>query len=247
MSRRRLIPKRAVLGRIVAAAGLASILLAGCTNPDALPEPTLQPAADPARFSSEIAAFARADAKTPSPPNVALFVGSSSIRMWPLETSFPETSVVNRGFGGSQFSDAIHYADALFGPHTPSVIVLYEGDNDIAAGLTPVQVRDHYRIMRETIRAHHPAVPVLFLSIKPSPRRSEMWPDMQVANNMIRALCDADPDTAYVDVASVLLSADGQPDPALFLDDALHLNDAGYACWRDVLAPLLRRYTPTAD
>jgi lysophospholipase L1-like esterase len=44
----------------------------------------------------------------------------------------------------------------------------------------------------------------------------------------------------FVDTFTPLLGPDGQPDPTLFLEDNLHLNEKGYARWKVVLEPLLK-------
>jgi lysophospholipase L1-like esterase len=37
-----------------------------------------------------------------------------------------------------------------------------------------------------------------------------------------------------------MLDASGQPRPELYLEDGLHMTPAGYAIWRDLIAPALR-------
>ena len=86
-------------------------------------------------FESEIRAFEQADIVSPPPANPVLFVGSSSIRVWPdLPGDFPDYPVMNRGFGGSQMSDVLYYFDRIVAPYDPAIILVYEGDNDLAAG-----------------------------------------------------------------------------------------------------------------
>jgi lysophospholipase L1-like esterase len=66
-----------------------------------------------------------------------------------------------------------------------------------------------------------------------------MWPQAQRANELVRDYCGRGPHLHYVDVASILLGADGRPDPSLYLPDALHLNEAGYAAWTRLLTRVL--------
>ena len=67
---------------------------------------------DASPWEKDIAAFERIDRIDPPCPGAILFVGSSSIRLWKtLELDFPQHIVLNRGFGGSQLADAVHYAD----------------------------------------------------------------------------------------------------------------------------------------
>jgi hypothetical protein len=95
--------------------------------------------ADFARWEKEIAAFEQQDRESPSPKNAILFVGSSSIRLWDLPRSFPGTDVINRGFGGTQLADAAHFAPRIVVKYEPRLVVLYAGDNDVAAGKNPEQ------------------------------------------------------------------------------------------------------------
>ena len=46
-------------------------------------------------------------------------------------------------------------------------------------------------------------------------------------------------DVVFIDIATPMLGADGQPRAELFLGDRLHMNRAGYALWREIVAPYL--------
>ena len=53
-----------------------------------------------ARWEKEIAAYEASDRTNPPPKGGALFIGSSTIRLWKtLATDFPDHKVINRGFG----------------------------------------------------------------------------------------------------------------------------------------------------
>src|SRR4051812_42528309 len=74
--------------------------------------------ATPNRWENEIEQFEAAD-KTNAPPHGAiLFVGSSSIRLWKnLPECFPGLPVFGRGFGGSEMSDSVAFADRIVIPY----------------------------------------------------------------------------------------------------------------------------------
>ena len=194
---------------------------------------------DPLRFEEEIEAFREWDAKNSSPDDAILFVGSSSIRFWETAKAFPQFAVINRGFGGSHFSDLIHYYDSLILLYDPSVVVLYEGDNDIASGKSAERVRSDYMEVTERLSEDFPDVKLVFVSIKPSSSRWEVWPEMEEANRLIREEIDQAPNHYYADLATPLLGDDGLPDDSLFLEDLLHLNEQGYEKWTDTIRPLL--------
>jgi lysophospholipase L1-like esterase len=192
------------------------------------------------RWEKEIAAFEEQDRAKPPPRNAVLFVGSSSIRLWKLAQSSPDVPVINRGFGGSQLADAVHFAPRIVLRYRPCLVVLYAGDNDIAAGKTPEQVRADFEAFVRTVHKQLPKTPVAFLAIKPSIRRWKLVEKMRRANALIEEFCKRDTRLRYIDVARPLLGKDGKPRPELFARDGLHLNEKGYALWAALLKPCLK-------
>ena len=202
-------------------------------------EPVADP--DPNRFAKAIESFENWDSKNATPADPILFVGSSSIVGWRTHDSFPEMPVINRGFGGSHFSDLLHYADRVVMPYKPKVIVVYEGDNDVAGGKSARRVLADYRRFVARVHAEFPKTPVIFITIKPSRSRWKLWPVMNEANSLIKKHAETDTRLFFADLATPLLGPDGRPDASLFKGDALHLNDKGYARWTQVLRPIIKR------
>lgn len=201
---------------------------------------TTQPAVpDPGRFVDAIRSFRQWDEKNSFPADAALFVGSSSIVGWKTHAAFPQWPVINRGFGGSCMTDLNHYFDDVVRPYNARVIVVYEGDNDIAGGRTPEQVLADYATFVSKVRAVQPATPIVLLAIKPSTSRWNCWPQAQTANRLIAELAARQPGVTYVDVATPLLGADGKPRDELYKSDRLHLKDEGYQIWTRTLEPVL--------
>ena len=143
-------------------------------------------ATGPARFADEIKAFAEWDSKNAAPQDSTLFVGSSTIRLWPTADRFPGLPVVNRGFGGSQIPDVNHYLQETVLKYRPAVVVFYAGDNDINAGRTPQQVLDDFRTFAQRIHAARSDTRIIYLPIKPSVARWALWPTMRAANDRVR-------------------------------------------------------------
>jgi lysophospholipase L1-like esterase len=194
------------------------------------------------RWEGSMAEFRKRDRETPAKEGSLLFVGSSSIRMWDLRKSWPEKPTINNGFGGSTLADSIHYFDTLFLPYQPDAIVLYAGDNDIANGLTPGQVSADFQTLASLISLAFPEVPVVFIAIKPSQKRWEMWPDMKKANDLIAAQCAGKPHFHFADIGGLMLEgASGAPEKGWFIEDGLHLSDSGYAKWTSLLKEILQK------
>lgn len=210
------------------------------TAPVAAPAPANASAPAIDRFESEIARFEASDRAAPPAPGGILFTGSSSVRLWKsLESDFPGLPVLNRGFGGSTMPEMNHYVPRIVLPYRPRTIVLYEGDNDIAAGRTPQQVADDYRSFLRLVRPALPSTRIVFIAIKPSPSRWAKIDQVREANRLVREIVATDSLQTFADVFTPTLGADGRPRAELFVGDSLHMTPAGYAVWRGVLAPLV--------
>ena len=199
-------------------------------------------AQDPKRFEKEIDAFTAADTTNPPPQHAILFIGSSTIRKWTtLVEDFPSRKVFNRGFGGSQMSDAIYYFDRIVAPYHPGLIVLYEGANDIDAHKTPEQVFNDFKTFAAKVHEQLPQTRLDYISILTTPVRAAEVEKVKEANRLIRDFVAQDPKLAFIDAFPAMLGPDGKPDEALFLSDRLHPNPKGYAIMQPVIAPFLER------
>jgi lysophospholipase L1-like esterase len=193
------------------------------------------------RWEESLAAFAAADLKSAPPHGAVLFVGSSSIRMWDdLEEQFKDARVLKRGFGGSRLTDCVKHLDRLVITYQPRLVMLYAGDNDLAEGGSPEDVLERVKAFADGVHGRLPDTQVTFISIKPSPARRALLGKARAANELVRAYADAHPKVDYIDVFSPMLAADGAPRAELFRNDALHLNDQGYALWRKIIQPFVR-------
>ena len=72
-----------------------------------------------------------------------------------------------------------------------------------------------------------------------APSRAQQLPKQQQANALVRAEATRLHKVEFIDVATPMLGADGQPRAELFIEDQLHMNRAGYQLWRGIVAPYL--------
>jgi lysophospholipase L1-like esterase len=193
----------------------------------------------PEIYEEEISRFKEEDREHPPDPGGVLFLGSSSIRMWDLGKFFPEINTLNRGYGGSYISDSIYYADMILLPYRPRAVVFYAGDNDLAAGKNPEEVFNDYKEMAAIIGRNLPETNFIFIAIKPSIARFSLIEDIRLVNGWIKEYCLGNPRFFFLDIDSPMTGEDGKPNPDLFKDDGLHMNEAGYRIWSDLLRPLL--------
>jgi lysophospholipase L1-like esterase len=200
-----------------------------------------------ARWHNELAAFARADQERLPPPGGVVFVGSSTVRMWTrLAQDFARVpgGVVNRGFGGSTLADCSLFARELVVRYKPRQVVVYAGDNDLAEGRTPLQVLDSFARFANTVRAELPDTRISFISVKPSPSREQLMPQIRETNHVISAYLNLLPNSEFIDIYTPMLGADGRPRMELFRGDRLHMTDEGYRLWHSVIASHLPGANP---
>lgn len=202
----------------------------------------LQDNPDPLRFQDDVDAYKQADKTNPPPEGCYLFIGSSSMRIWKsLKEDFADYPVINRGFGGSHFSDVIYYFNDLVRVYNPDKIVIYEGDNDIAGNKSPAQIMKDLKALLELIRENldHPDIAVI--SAKPSPKRWDLKDKYENLNAKIEKLASKDNDLTYIDVYTYMLNENGRPEPELFLEDSLHMTDKGYTIWEKQIRPFVEK------
>lgn len=193
-----------------------------------------------ALWEKEINAFAELDKKSFPKKNGVLFVGSSSIRAWrTVAEDFPKFRVINRGFGGSHLEDLNYYAGQIVFPYKPKLIVLYAGENDLAAGKSVENVFSDFKNFVSLVRQNLPKTRIIFVSLKPSPARWNLAPKFKELNGLIKTETEKDKRLLFVDVWTPMLAPDGQPKGDIFLGDKLHMNSEGYKIWREtLLAPI---------
>jgi lysophospholipase L1-like esterase len=166
--------------------------------------------------------------------------------MWKtLAQDFPEYRVINRGFGGSQISNAIHFAERIVIPYEPRIIVMYSGGNDLNAGKTPDTVFNDFKTFVGKVRAKLPDTKLVYISIAPNPARWAQIDRVREANRLIRDYTQKQSGLSFIDVHPHMLGDDGKPKPDIYLDDKLHMNAKGYVIWKRVVGEHLNSMVQT--
>ena len=195
-------------------------------------------------YRVEIRLFEKQDSLSMPAPGQVLFVGSSSFRLWTdVQSDFPGTPILNRGFGGSTLEDMIYYEKKIITPYKPRKIVIYCGENDLAYSdtVTAKHVLARFEKLFAMIRSDYPQTPVIYVSIKPSPSRQRLIAKVAESNELIRKFLRTQPRTRFVDIYHKMLDKNGNPRKELFLEDMLHMNREGYRIWQKALKPLLKK------
>jgi lysophospholipase L1-like esterase len=200
-------------------------------------------------WESSIRAFERQDKVHPVSPGAIVFTGSSSIAYWSsLENDMKPLTVINRGFGGSEYTDINHYADRIVIAYHPAAVVVYAGDNDLASPgrKTAESVAQDVQQFVRIVHAKLPDTWIFVLSIKPSVLRWKAWPEMKQANQLIQDFLRTQDHAAFIDVASPMFDSGGNLPRDLFVADGLHPTAKCYALWTSLIKPVLLQHFPSS-
>ncbi|MCM0042228.1 MAG: GDSL-type esterase/lipase family protein [Algoriphagus sp.] len=175
-------------------------------------------------------------------PGATVFTGSSTIRMW---HSLPEvsvgTEVLNTGFGGSKALDLERYLFPLVLKFDPERVFIYEGDNDLWAGVPSEDILNSLKQIVTRIHLVDPGTEIVLIGAKPSPSRWEKKESYQTFNQLLRVYCDQAEQVTYLDTWRALTDEQGNPRPELYLQDQLHLNAKGYLVWNQLFTPFFTK------
>jgi lysophospholipase L1-like esterase len=215
----------------------ATLLVSSLSHAAELPPPSK---ADVEKWEQAMVAFEAADKERFPPQNGILFIGSSSIRRWStLAQDFPELPVYNRGFGGSQIADSLHFADRIVLPYKPRQIVMFAGSNDINKGKSPEQVLADFIAFVHKVRGTLPKTRISWIAITPCSKRWEQYEAVTQANKLVSDHCAKHRLLDYIHTVPQMMK-NGRPDDDLFVADKLHLNETGYAIWTKLIAKYLK-------
>ncbi|RIW13729.1 G-D-S-L family lipolytic protein [Algoriphagus lacus] len=168
-------------------------------------------------------------------PESTVFTGSSTIRMWKtLQSSFPTYSILNTGFGGSKASDLENHLFPLVIRFDPSRVFIYEGDNDLWAGVDVADILSSLDNIVKRLQLINPKTEIYLIGAKPSPSRWEKKENYAIFNQKLKEYCLSKEGVEFVDTWKALTDQSGNARPELFIQDQLHLNEEGYKIWTGI-------------
>ena len=196
------------------------------------------------KWEKDIAQFEALDRKTDYAKDAIIFTGSSSIRLWStIAEDLAPYSVIQRGFGGSKYSDLAWYIDRIASPHGFQAVGIFVA-NDVsgkASDKTPEQVKPLLDHIVARIHAVNADAPIFFIAITPTESRWKVWEKTSALNDTIAALCETSDKLHFIATAEHYLNDEGKPRAELFRDDRLHLNRDGYTLWGSIIKKELDR------
>ncbi len=189
-------------------------------------------------WENDILAFEKLDKSESYPNNAILFTGSSSIRLWStIQEDVAPWQVIQRGFGGSKYSDLAWYAERIITPHQYKALVVFVA-NDITGSPEDKSPDEIIRLANHIVkvsRKHASDKPIFFIEITPTLSRWPSWEKIKAANEALRKYADSEENVYFIQTASHFLNENGEPRNELFMADKLHLNRDGYVIWGKVI------------
>lgn len=186
------------------------------------------------QFDRDIQNFKKSDSVQQPAKDMILFIGSSSFTLWKdVKQDLQNERIVNRAFGGSTLLDLIRFKKDIIYKYHPRKIIIYCGDNDIASSeaVSGEDVFNRFKKLYKSIRKKFSNVPVVYISIKPSPSRWKTRDRMIEANSLIASYIKSKKNIVFVNVWDKMLNASGYPKSEIFNSDSLHMNKKGYEIW----------------
>jgi lysophospholipase L1-like esterase len=168
-------------------------------------------------------------------PGATVVTGSSTIRMWStLKNIASNEELINTGFGGSKASDLERYLFPLVLKFDPKRVFIYEGDNDLWAGVEPEEILASLDRIVTRIQLTVPNSKIYLIGAKPSPSRWAKKEHYQFFNQELEKYCQSKAMVRYIDTWGPLTDSEGNARPELFIKDQLHLNADGYILWNGI-------------
>ena len=211
-------------------AGLAVLALAACAAPE--------PVAEEAAWDYEAHVAQRAaeiEAAGPEAGGV-LFVGDSiTYGGGDWSERFPGVETSNQGVGGDR-TEALLARMATITRGVPERTFLMIGTNDLSGGLSPDEAADGAIAVARGIAAGIPGTDLYVQSVLP--RDLAMAGAVEAVNARLEAAA-GEVGYTYLDIHPAFAAPDGTLRAELTEDD-LHLNEAGYALWADLIDGCVR-------
>lgn len=196
------------------------------------------------KWEKDIVKLEELDKAQKDPSHAILYIGSSSIRRWEsISEDMRPWPAIRRGYGGAKFSDLVVFVDRLVNPHQFDALVVFVG-NDIVGkdtDKTPEEVLRLFQYLVERVRVEHPTQPIFLIGVTPTSSRFDAWGKVQAMHGVVRKFIESDDSLHFIDTADTFLGEDGKPMDELFVEDRLHLNDAGYDLWAGIIKSELER------
>ena len=181
----------------------------------------------------------------PNDSGEIIFLGDSITEGCDWGEMFHDPLIKNRGISGDVTRGVLDRLDEVV-ESKPAKIFLMIGINDLASGMTEKEILANIKSIIREIRRKSPETKLYLQSLLPvNPdfpiflHHSDKGLQIKNINTVLRRMAK-DYGAVYVDLYPLFTGEGEKLDPA-YTNDGLHLTGAGYAVWKEAVAPYLRR------
>ncbi len=173
-----------------------------------------------------------------------VFVGDSLIGGWHnLAKAFPDLKVANCGVGGDVSRGVLFRFREDVLDLKPRAVVINVGFNDLTASGDPAFAEQNIAAMLDQAWAQNPAMPIVICTIPPrdapqAPTKPGARADL---NARFTKLGEGKSHLTVLDLVTPFTGPDGKQKAEFFGKDHVHLVEAGYQKWAEVLHPALEK------
>lgn len=175
-----------------------------------------------------------------------VFIGDSITDLYHLDDYYSDLdkATYNRGIGGDTTSGVYIRLDSSLYQIEPSKIVLMIGINDINTGKSKDEIVKNYQDILDDIKVHLPSSMVYTMSICPMNEDIPGYVDLVKATSTIQSIntdiksMSESRGYQYFDLFSLLKDENNYLKKE-YSADGIHLSDAGFQVWTDLVKPSL--------
>ncbi len=168
-----------------------------------------------------------------------VFLGDSLTESFDLVKHFGRNDLRNRGMSGNMTDHVLYRLEEITNAQ-PAKLFLMIGINDLYQGFDPERVYDNILKIISSIREESSRTVCYIQSILPvNEARLLSGNDINTTvykmNRKLSEYCKEDAQLNYIDLHSEFLNNAGEMDTT-YTYDGVHLTDAGYVLWAELLA-----------
>lgn len=161
-----------------------------------------------------------------------IFLGDSKTEGFPLQESFNNLNIKNRGIAGNTTSDVLSRLHFITSGK-PKTIFLEIGVNDISGNVPISKVFGNFKMICERIKQESPKTKLYIQSVLPTTLENKgLNPKIKEYNILLEKYCLQN-NLSFIDLNPKFLQ--GSEMNKKYTIDGLHLNICGYILWHDIL------------
>ena len=174
-------------------------------------------------------------------PNQIVFFGNSITEFGDWKRLLKDSGVVNRGIAADNTFGMLDRLSEVINLQ-PKALYIEAGINDVGQDVPPALIAANIGSMVQYVRVKSPRTKVYVLSVLPTNTHAQTdYPEIAGKNATARQVDRLLVSQAtargytYLDLASKVATSTGDLDERYAQPDGLHLNDAGYKKWMDMI------------